>query len=849
MKHFVLRSVLPTFLTISLFVFAIFFFTLPTLERSILEQKREMIRELTNSAWNILARFEYDEKTGTMTRQQAQQLAIEAVQNLHYGHGMKDYFWINDMHPRMIIHPYRLDLNGKDLSDIADPSGMKLFVKFVEVVKASGSGYLEYQWQWKDDSTRISPKLSYVKGFEPWGWIIGTGVYLNDVHQEIASIRNHVIFFSTLILLIVTALLSFLVADSYHTEKLRIKAEANLRASEEKYRILVESAGEYMIMSLCGQKMFANNSMLRLLGYSAEEFSAKDITQIVEMSPGELALGRPYSIALMNGETVPLQYETSLLGKDGNRCRVMISLSTIPQKETAGFLMIASELTAQQERVTQQDKLLEELQRSLLYFHQTIGDISSFPAILCHEDEPLEAIGKHFVEAGVNAVLISASPTSVKGFLSLQSFTKMIAGEKANLQTPVKKVILEQPVFVDENSLLFDAYLQHANHSFAPIFFNSSKTGSMRMLNERSFTSLQSYSPTCVLREIQSAANEEALIKAARIVPEMARIFIQNKSAISQVNRLITDVADMALARAIELAVQKHGKPPAEFCFLVMGSEGRREQTLCTDQDNAILYADVEPTVEAEVRQYFIAMGETVCTILNRCGYAFCKGGIMAKNPIWVQPLAAWKKLFTAWISTLEAEDLLQSKIFFDFRAVTLPEHRSERAIKLAEQLQQHLEAELEQNPRFFFLLARNILQYEPPLGLFGNFIVESKNHKVDVLDIKSVMSMMVDFSRIYALKHKITERNTHERLKALRAAGVLSDQSYYELKVAYSYLMRIRLDKQAISVDQGMQPDNFVSPEYLTSIDQKILKEIFTQIKNFQVKLSYDFTGMMGAG
>ena len=128
-----------------------------------------MIRELTNSAWNILAKLENDEQRGLLTREQAQKQAIDQIRNLHYGQEMKDYFWINDMHPRMVIHPYRTDLNGKDLSDYQDPNGKRVFVEFVNVVKKEGSGYVNYMWQWKDDKARIVPKISYVKGFRALG--------------------------------------------------------------------------------------------------------------------------------------------------------------------------------------------------------------------------------------------------------------------------------------------------------------------------------------------------------------------------------------------------------------------------------------------------------------------------------------------------------------------------------------------------------------------------------------------------------------------------------------------------------------------------------------------------------
>ncbi len=162
-----------------------------------MDQKKEMIRELTNSAWNILAKFENDERSGIMSRQEAQQQAIIQIQNLHYGIELKDYFWINDMHPKMVIHPYRSDLNGTDLTGFADPQGKNLFLEAVRVVKEQGAGYITYMWQWMDNPARIVPKISYVKGFEPWGWVIGTGVYIDDIQQEIQTARRNVIAVSS----------------------------------------------------------------------------------------------------------------------------------------------------------------------------------------------------------------------------------------------------------------------------------------------------------------------------------------------------------------------------------------------------------------------------------------------------------------------------------------------------------------------------------------------------------------------------------------------------------------------------------------------------------------------------
>ena len=226
-----------------------------------------MINELTNSASSILAEFHEKEQTGSLTSEQARTQAISSIQSLRYGDEGKDYFWITDMRPFMVMHPYRIELNDTDLSDYQDREGKRLFVEFVRVVKAQGEGYVDYMWQWKDDSTRVVPKLSFVKGFEPWDWIIGTGVYIEDVKQEIAALTRNLIYISVAILIVIAFILVYLSQQSLKIEKKRQTAETSLRESEAKYRALVEASTEGLVMMPDGQYIYANQALLNMLGY------------------------------------------------------------------------------------------------------------------------------------------------------------------------------------------------------------------------------------------------------------------------------------------------------------------------------------------------------------------------------------------------------------------------------------------------------------------------------------------------------------------------------------------------------------------------------------------------------
>ncbi len=227
------RIVFPVVLSVALFVGTIFFLFLPMLQERLMAGKREMIQELTQTAWSALADFERQVQGGRLTRVEAQARAIDHLRALRYGPEDKDYFWINDMHPRLLMHPYRRDLEGSDISTFEDPTGKRLFVECVRIVAAAGAGYVDYHWQWKDDPAHIVPKISYVKGFAPWGWIVGTGVYVEDLRVEMAAIRRHLILVCAGILALMIALSGYIVWQGMMAEQRRRKAQQQANQQQE----------------------------------------------------------------------------------------------------------------------------------------------------------------------------------------------------------------------------------------------------------------------------------------------------------------------------------------------------------------------------------------------------------------------------------------------------------------------------------------------------------------------------------------------------------------------------------------------------------------------------------------
>ncbi len=362
------------------------------------------------------------------------------------------------------------------------------------------------------------------------------------------------------------------------------------------------------------------------------------------------------------------------------------------------------------------------------------------------------------------------------------------------------------------------------------LFSHSAETPELdeRLLTELSYTSL--------IREINQAASTEEVMGKHSQLPRLIYSMITSGTKIRTITWLVSAFADAILTKLLELGIEELGPPPVPFAFLCLGSEGRNEQTLKTDQDNAIVFMDSDEN--EEVQNYFLNLGEKVCIWLDQAGYDICRGGIMAKNPQWCQPLSTWKKYFSDWLHTTEPEHLLHATIFFDFRFAY-----GDRS--LADQLTEHLHQTLPGKVNFFRSMTQSSMNFKPPIGLFGMFILTSEEEHKKCLDIKKAITPIVDYARIFSLHNGIKDISTQGRIYQLYLKKVLTRKDYNEIEQMYSFLMQMRFMGQIEAViQQKIPPHNFINPKHLSTIERKMLKEVLVNIKDMQGKLCLEFTG-----
>jgi PAS domain S-box-containing protein/putative nucleotidyltransferase with HDIG domain len=369
------RIALPVLLTILLFVTAIFFVILPQFEKSFISRKQEMIREQTETAWSLLGDYHDRELSGELTTKEAKLRAILRIGKLRYGPEKKDYFWINDMTPQMLMHPYRPDLVNKDVSDFKDPHGKRLFFEMVRLVQRQSAGYVEYMWQWKDDPTKVVPKISYVKEFVPWQWIVGTGLYIDDVHAEVSGMRNKLSAISTGILFIVSLLAFYSIRQSIMADREREHLMKSLRESTERFRNLVETTSDWIWETdKNGVYTYSSPRVTDLLGYMPQEIMNTTLVDLA--SPNQASeLRSSYAKLFALGEPFS-GFEATCFGKSGQI--VVLENNAVPifddQEYLLGYRGIARDITERKIATEALRKSRDDLHDSL---DETVQSLAS----------------------------------------------------------------------------------------------------------------------------------------------------------------------------------------------------------------------------------------------------------------------------------------------------------------------------------------------------------------------------------------------------------------------------------------------------------------------------------------
>ncbi len=468
---------------------------------------------------------------------------------------------------------------------------------------------------------------------------------------------------------------------------------------------------------------------------------------------------------------------------------------------------------------------------AMVLFNALSDSIMTEPEIIDASDSVIKA-AQTMAERGIGSILVRLDHGRINGIITDKDLRTRVVARGLAYNTPIAEVMTSPLTTIAPTATCFDALIKMMRQGVHHLAVADGEEIS-GVITTHDIMVLQGTSPLYILREIMAQKEISGLYPLAQRAPEMIRAMLDDGARADNITRLITVLNDHILERLLTLLEEEMGPPPGRYCWLLMGSEGRREQTFKTDQDNGIIYED---GLEKEDIGYFKKFAETAIEHLVACGYPRCPGEIMASNPKWCRPLSDWKRYFNNWISNPEPREVLNSTIFFDFRA-------GFGDLSLAEELRDSLAHQTERKDIFLLHIARDCLESRPPLSFFRNFLVEKNGEHKNRLDLKTRgMVPFVDFARLYSLKHAVTETNTITRLGRLGAGGHIAQALIEETVEAYEFIMHLRLIHQLDLLNRGQEPDNYINPAFLSDLEKQTLKEAFAVITRLQNHIRLDY-------
>ncbi|MGP9821910.1 putative nucleotidyltransferase substrate binding domain-containing protein [Salinarimonas sp. NSM] len=455
----------------------------------------------------------------------------------------------------------------------------------------------------------------------------------------------------------------------------------------------------------------------------------------------------------------------------------------------------------------------------------TAGPVCVSPATSVRDAAALMA------ERAISCVLVGDEAGRLVGLLTTGDLTSRIVARGRSADTAVAEVMTPDPVTLAPDALVYDAMVLMSERGFGhlPIARGGRPEG---ILTRTNLVRRQTISAMYMLADIAKAADVQALAGVVAKLPELLVQLVGSGMPPHRVGHAITGVADAVTRRLLALAQGRLGPAPVPWLWLACGSQGRREQTGVSDQDNCLILDDAYD--ETRDGAYFAELARIVCDGLDACGYYYCPGEMMATSPRWRQPLAVWRSYFAGWISRPDPMAQMLASVMFDLRPIA-------GEAGLFEGLQAETLAAARKNSIFRAHMIANSLKHTPPLGLFRGFaLIRSGEHK-DAVDLKhSGVVPIVDLARVYALDGAIAAVNTRERLLAARGAGTLSESGAADLIDAYDLVCETRLAHQAAQVRAGARPDNFLKPSSLSALQRNHLKDAFGVVKGLQAALAH---------
>jgi len=452
-----------------------------------------------------------------------------------------------------------------------------------------------------------------------------------------------------------------------------------------------------------------------------------------------------------------------------------------------------------------------------------VGRLSASPPVSIDPSRTVGEAARTMRERRISSVLVRGEPL---GILTDRDLRSRVLAEDLGPDVPVADVMTAPAKTFPAEAPLLDAllFLLRERIHHLPLVRNGEVVG---LITHTDLLRHHLKSPGYLAKKIDKLSDPQDLAGYAGEIAGMVEALDSSGLEATEIGRIVASLNDALVQRIIRCALRELGTPPCAYRWIVFGSEGRREQALITDQDNALVYEEDSE----EARDFFAALAQRVVQGLIAASFPPCQGGFMATN--WHRPLAEWERLFERWTRNPEPKALMEAANFFDYRGIDGELDLSSLEERIREGAKQK---------SFLGHLARTVLSKRPPLGIFHRI---REDH--DGIDLKAGGLMpIVGLARVHALEVGSAERSTLGRLEAATRGGSLSADGAETTAEGFRFLFRLRLSAQLRAVRKGQTPDNNVHLDDLTALERRHLKETFLHVRLMQEAMSQRYSVSM---
>lgn len=468
-------------------------------------------------------------------------------------------------------------------------------------------------------------------------------------------------------------------------------------------------------------------------------------------------------------------------------------------------------------------------------FFLPVKDYCRREIITCNLNDTVVGAAEIMRDKGISSLIACDDDKQPVGIMTDRDLrNKVIAGGLDPLLAKVSAVMTTPVISVYEDDTLFEVLYQMSRNRIHRVGVVDSDYTLVGLINESDIIRLQNRSPQRLLQAVDEALSIADLKKIYHESEQLVVFLSRNGVRTNDLVKMISLINDQITSQLIGLLKQgRFADMGKKSAFMVLGSEGRQEQTLKTDQDNAMIIADdASPDEVADIE----AFSQILIDALIEIGVPECPGGIMARNEFWRRSLADWKRAIDSWVGSPSSGNILNFSMFSDMRVLCGDE-------SLERRLKEYIIQVAEENTIFLARMAQNVCRFSPPLGVFGQIKVESSGTHLGSFDLKKAgIFALTEGVKVLALSVGVMGGSTHERLAILQQKDVLSKAQASDIEASFNLLTFLRLRGQVDSAAAGHEISNYITPGSLDRVEKGRLKLALEVVKSFQGMLNQHF-------